>query len=498
MLRGLRFVPIALALVHVPIRAEVSGPDWDAALKKFKGLMAADATKVEALGVLAAVDDVRAVKAIEGVCVSKQDAIVEVREACARALKTKTDAKAIDYIVKVIATSADLRVRALFFSAVPGGLDANAKVTAAVLEAAKAKEETTRAFAIRAISRSVVANKLELVANALSDKHPYVRMHAIHGLLECDPAPAVDLLIEQLKKESGRLRLDIHKALRALTTAEKSQGSPEQWATWWGSTGKRGLQVNAGDSPSVRFNDIRKVTLWRDISQDVVESDVPLCGEIPIYSKRLVFIVDKTGSQLNNFEGKLRSYTVVIGGKRVAFDASTIKTEDHYVCELMRHTLSQLDDSHQFSIVFYNETVSCHSPVLLKATPANVESAIKAIASQAPTRASNVIEALDAGLMFAEREKSPVNVTRQSINDNPDSIVLIGDLWPTAGRILWKRPGIKGPNENWVAEMLAEVAKINDLRCVSISVAGPTNVSTEFSEQLVSRFHGELYVYGEK
>lgn len=139
------------------------------------------------------------------------------------------------------------------------------------------------------IAAADVATTVPPLKTLLDDKDWRVRVAAVAGLERVWTVEAVEALVERLLKEDGRLVLDIILALREMT--QKDLGfEPKAWKSWWDSNresfqmperpksgGRKGEVKGGGNTVSSFFN-------------------------VPILSKRVVFIIDCSGSMKSEDE----------------------------------------------------------------------------------------------------------------------------------------------------------------------------------------------------
>ncbi len=124
----------------------------------------------------------------------------------------------------------------------------------------------------------LVAAELAPTAALAGDRDWRVRAAAVEGCLKTRDRDAVDLLVEQFGKETGRLRWDCFRALQDLTGKDLALDAGH-WRSWWQANratfevrpaGARGLPAIAGTQAAF--------------------------FEIPILSNRMIFVLDLSGS----------------------------------------------------------------------------------------------------------------------------------------------------------------------------------------------------------
>lgn len=128
-----------------------------------------------------------------------------------------------------------------------------------------------------------------VMAQLLEDASWRVRSAVIQSVMQRWTHHGVGLLIERLPKEDGRLRGDIHRALRTMTGADVPL-DPVQWQAWWRAASK---QLEMPKQPE-RLACGR--VPYRDASEAFKVGRTAAFVEMPIYSKRIAFVFDLSGS----------------------------------------------------------------------------------------------------------------------------------------------------------------------------------------------------------
>jgi HEAT repeat protein len=232
--------------------------------------------------------------------------------------------------------------------------------------------------ALEALGEIGAADALPVLDKALKAKDWPLRVTAIRGLGRQKSKEAVDLLMDRLDKEEGRVLGELVDALRALTG--KPYGfAPGQWREWWsreretftGPKAPEGVEAGAG------------ATTYHGV---------------PILSTRVVFCVDTSGSMSETLGAETR---MELSKK-----------------ELSR-TLGAMNKEAQVNLIFFNEGVQpWHQKMSgLKST---LKEALGIVAGVQPRGRTNIFDALD--LAFQHKEV--------------DTVFLLSDGDPTDGRII--------------------------------------------------------------
>lgn len=137
-------------------------------------------------------------------------------------------------------------------------------------------------------------NVLETCGVTLHDKDWRVRAASVEAVEGAWEKGSIDLLLDRLAKEEGRLVLDIVQALERLTGKQIGYKAAD-WKTWW--TGAReSFAMPAKPKPGAAA------------SKDDDSTKAKFYG-VPLLSKRLVFIIDCSGSMKEDdelYKGKRR------------------------------------------------------------------------------------------------------------------------------------------------------------------------------------------------
>ena len=331
-----------------------------------------------------------------------------VAEELRRALLGFRDDRALEHL------AATLR------GALPGGVRAAAAealgasrwegAAKALRGALRDRDPQVREAALAALGRAAAKEEetRRSLAEALDDERWTVRIAAARRLAAMATPEAVDLLVARLAKEDGRLRRDLADLLRALT----GQGfgiEPEGWTHWWKenradfASGERPLSAPEPGAPP--------------------PSDGPAAGErasyygIPIHSRRILYVVDVSGSMNDPGGGDP-------GVPRV----------DEAKKELLR-SIRGLDAGSAFTIYAFNDAVRKWRPSLVKATAEGKEEARKWVDLLEAGAWTNTHAALEEALRASAAD--PRNNMGEDYAMVADTVFLLTDGAPTtpAGRL---------------------------------------------------------------
>lgn len=188
---------------------------------------------------------------------------------------------------------------------------------------------------------------------------------------------AIDFLIAKLQTTEGLVQHDIVQYLTNVS-GERFQDDNQRWSNWW-HRNKEGFTFPPLPLPQIAIDDKR-----------------PAYYGIPICAKRIVFVVDTSGS---------------MRGDRL----SAAKRE-------LAAVIDQLPPEVYFSMIFYNTAVVTWQPQMVPATPEIKQQARSAIYDQQANGNTATFEALE-----------------QAFSLDPEAIYLLSDGAPTLGRVVVPR-----------------------------------------------------------
>lgn len=252
--------------------------------------------------------------------------------------------------------------------------------------------------------------------------------YAAAGL--CPRADAVTFLLRQLPKESGELRGVIVKGLRHLTGHDHGLDHVA-WSQWW-------TEQEAG----FRFQ-------RREASPSRYANSTPTYYGLPVYAKRLVFVLDTSKSMATG----MREPRIAIAKR-----------------ELIR-AIEQLPETTLFNIVIFNSSVNAWHESLAPASNEWKASAAAFVAAQQPTGRTATYDAL---------------LTAMHLHTDVEAVYFLSDGEPSSGTIV--QP----------LRILAAISQRNSVRRLSINAIGLFGGADEevggleqFMQQLAARNFGE-------
>ena len=169
-----------------------------------------------------------------------------------------------------------------------------------LVQALSAEDFRVQVDAVRAIRRvGADGAALATMSKLIVDCPWPVLVELCAAVGEVPDKRLIPALIVRLEKELGRLRLDLVHALSAIAGEQKGQTAAE-WKTWWVAN-QAGFEVDVAASEAYR-----KTTRVQDVT-------IPGRGYfygLPIYSDRLVFVVDTSASMRGDRIASLRENLV--------------------------------------------------------------------------------------------------------------------------------------------------------------------------------------------
>jgi hypothetical protein len=223
------------------------------------------------------------------------------------------------------------------------------------------------------------AEAFPVFEKALKAKEWPLRVSAVRGLTKTRKRESIDLLVDRLDKEEGRMLAEIVDALHTLT-GKPFGYAPGQWKEWW-----------AG---------VKEDFILPEKAQAVISSQAGMTTYhgVPVLSNRMVFLVDISGSMSEATGSESRM--------------------DQSKKELLR-VLGQLGKDAQVNMVFFDDRVEPWRKMLVPIRP-NLKEAQALVSKIAPRGSTNIFDALETA--FAHKEA--------------DTIYLLSDGAPTNGRII--------------------------------------------------------------
>ncbi len=320
----------------------------------------------------------------------------------------------------------------------------HALVPAALVETIrKDPEPQVRVAAIDA-SREMKERPAELVpalVEQLGHEYWQVRHAAVAALRALGARDAVDALVDALPKNEGRLRHEMSDALAALTGVDK-HADPAAWKAWWDAH-RDAFQRGAYKPPA------------GDGAKAEARAATTFYG-IPVKSKNVVFILDRSGSMAEPSEWDIPP-DVTTGGARPEPD---VKKQGNRKIDIARwqlkRALAMLPEGTEFNLIFYNHEWTVMSERMVKISAAARKQAFDFIDRLDPVGATNIYDPLEKGLSFATAGAMSEKLARSGV----DTVFFLTDGMPNAGQI---------PDPDGIC---AKIRDLNKTRKVAIHTIG--------------------------
>lgn len=210
-----------------------------------------------------------------------------------------------------------------------------------------------------------------------------VRVAAYRALGREKTRENVSILIARMQDETGTARDDLRNVLVAMTGNDRGADA-ESWSRWWDLVGADfDFQGPAGSDDSGSTED-RTVTAYHGI---------------PITADKFAFVIDLSGSMRTK--------------------AGEVTRLERAKAELI-DVLRSLREDQQFSLVGFGTEVDRFSEMLVEASPAKVEEAVRWVEGLTTRGWTNLFDGLESALLF----------------EGVEAVYLLSDGGPSVGRLV--------------------------------------------------------------
>lgn len=295
-----------------------------------------------------------------------------------------------------------------------------------IVELATDRSERVRKMVPEALARLVGERSLGVLRELGADPRWRVRVGVVRALSIVKTPSAVELLVDMLASNEGRVLEDILTALRRLTGRHLG---------WEAEPWRRFLEQAPADF--LALADAANLT-----PPPPPTSSVRYYG-VTTASQRLLFVTDLSGSM--NFATSQR-----YAGTRSTSRLARTQTE-------LLHLLEGLDESRSFNLLTFASHVSSWKRTLARASAATVRHAVDEVKGYRADGATNVSAALTVALDMAEQSLDDPRAV-----DDPDTVFFLSDGAPSEGEIR---------DFDLLVDLLAERNRNLELRlhCVSLT-----------------------------
>ncbi len=478
---------LALVAFAVPAGAELTREE----LSQAKALIStSDAAKqIEGVRILGRGNDKTCVDLLLKLLATSSLAS-NVHDAVVEALGRTTDEDAIDHMVKM-AAKGEWQFRADVIAAlVETGSE---KAETALVKAAESKSDPlVQTVAIDALGDMKSEKGIAPIAAALTARStPWqVKIAAIQALAKIHKNACVDPLIEALEDASeGRIKEEVEQALHSLTG--KQMPTPAVWKSWWSMNNSRPLE-GPGFDPARRPDSNRQNANAGGGGAGGSAVEPTYYGE-KIRSKRLVFVIDVSGSMLTELGRAPNIPQQAVSGGAPGQQApkgpdySKARSKMDLAKIELVHAIQTLPADASFSIVWYSTDVLSWKDGLVPATPANKADAIKKVESLTADGLTNIYGGLEKAFSLHSGQGMGNVVSGADYSQGADTIYFMTDGWPTCGEALGGiAPQNGGGNvAGYRDELLKVVAEWVKIRKVKINTVGISEQPGGYDETLL-------------
>lgn len=249
------------------------------------------------------------------------------------------------------------------------------------------------------------------LAEKMDDARWLVRVAAVAALENTPSKEGIDAIVKRLARESGRLKEDCARALRALT-GEDLPANPEMWRVWWESNREqwKGKPPKKPDGPDPLAG----------VGEKKSEERKTGFFGLTIESRRVVFVIDVSGSMNEAIGG---------GGP----DAKTSRAE--FAKRELKQAVTALEDGAIFNLVLYSGGVHVWKPEMQTADDAARKAARDFVDEAKVVGGTNTFDALEAAFGLGDIGKGKKKESDPTGDARVDTIVFLSDGKPTVGRV---------------------------------------------------------------
>lgn len=257
------------------------------------------------------------------------------------------------------------------------------QLKAVVDEYKKAERKKTwkrQVLLIDALADDIPGPADEVFEDAVQDRHAKVRLAAVRALASTEEPTRlhVELLIEALRlseklKDIGTPHLEARTAL-AIFTQERFKPH-EEWLEWFKS-------LPEDYQPAITEQEV-------DVDHQIDEEDLKYY-EVPVTSRRMLFIIDTSGSMF----AKIKYKTVSEGGDEVEEVTTRMELAKKELTQLLR----KLPPFSGFNVMKFDTGTGSWKRNLIPWSERNIDSACKYVAAMDPNGATAANEALTKAL----------------------------------------------------------------------------------------------------
>lgn len=252
---------------------------------------------------------------------------------------------------------------------------------------------------------------LPVLSERTRDSRWLVRAAAIEALERTPAKETIDLLIEVMAKEEGRLLEDCGRALKALT-GQEHRHEAAIWKAWWAENREQWT------GPPPKVEEPKGFDPTSGLSDKAPERDdsTGFFG-IETRSKRLAYVIDVSGSMHAN-----------VGDTKASGSRAEKAKEE------LKRAIGILEDGALFNIVFYSNTVKAWKDEMVVSGPETRAEALAFIDQMSVAGGTATYEALKFAFELGDVKVKGGDVQEDPTGDSKlDTIILLSDGEPTVG-----------------------------------------------------------------
>jgi hypothetical protein len=290
------------------------------------------------------------------------------------------------------------------------------EILAAAVQGPDGTEHDPRALvlAVDGLAGRDAAKVTPVLVSRIDDVRWLVRAAVVAALENTPSKEGIDAVVKRMQKEDGRLKGDCARALKALT-GKDLPANPEVWRVWWESNREKWTGKPPAPDPNAPLTPFAEA----DKKDAPSERKTGFFG-IEIESKRVVFVIDVSGSMTWEMGGK--------GPEAKMARAPCAKEE-------LKRCIGGLEDGTLFDIIFFSTSVHVWKADMQKAD-AKIRGEARAYVDSAEVMgATNTYDALEAAFALGDMGKGKKRESDPTGDARMDTIVFLSDGKPTLGRI---------------------------------------------------------------
>jgi hypothetical protein len=347
------------------------------------------------------------------------------------------------------------------------GKIATPECVTALVDRLKADSEPGVKVAILDALRSAGAKTPEVIAgicDQLKNEYWQVKSTAAQTLRALGSKDAIEPLIDALKGVEGRLKEDFNDALVALAGVNK-HGDYGAWKAWWD-----------GNKEQVKGGSYKPAPGEAAGGQDGKSQGTTFYG-VPVKSKNVVFVLDRSGSMAEPSEWELPP-DVASGG---AGDNSDLKPEGKRKIDIarwqLRRCVKQLPNGTEFNIIYFSHDWQVMSEKMVTMGDGTRKTALAFVEKLEPQGGTNVFDPMEKAFSFS-------GGADKVLKGSVDTIFLMTDGLPNAGQVpAWQ-------------DIVKKIKEMNKTKKITIHTIGTFSTGAnpeegaKFLEQLATENNG--------